>query len=198
MNNPFEVLNIYLLNHVNLSEIELREFQENCTIKHFKKGELLIEIHKPNHFLYFMIKGIVRNYIVTPEGKEQTYNFRIENNTIAGYSHYNNNLAILNVQCLEDCEMILVPLDFINNVIENIKNGDKLGRFLAERHTIELVNFIIDLDLKSPLVRYEELENKYPGINQRVSQLHIASYLRITPEHFSKIKKTRIINNIKR
>jgi CRP-like cAMP-binding protein len=191
MKNPFEFLNIYLLNHVNLTKTELNEFHENCVIKNFKKGELLIEMNKPNNFLYFMIKGIVRNYILTLDGKEQTYNFRIENNTISGYSHYNNNLAILNVQCLEDCEMILVPLGFINNVIENFKNGDKLGRFLAERHTIELVNFIIDLDLKSALTRYEELENKYPGINQRVSQLHIASYLRITPEHFSKIKKSR-------
>jgi CRP-like cAMP-binding protein len=192
MDNPFDILNDFLLNHVNLTPSELNEFEKKCTIKKFKKGEIIVKMNKPNNFLYFLIKGIVRNFIITPEGKEQTYNFRIEKMTFAAYSHYNNDIAILNTQCLEDCEMIIIPISFVNEVVENIKNGDRLGRYLAERHTIELVNFIIDLDIKSAIVRYEELENKYPGINQRVPQLLIASFLRITPEYLSKIKKLRI------
>jgi CRP-like cAMP-binding protein len=193
MEKSFILFLNFIKKYISLNEFELNEFKNVCTEKEFKKGELIIELNKQNNYIYFITKGIVRDFIITPEGKDQTYNFRIENMIVTAYSNYNNNNAKLNVECLENCEMILIPVEFINKAIENIKLGDRLGRIIAEEHTIDLVNLIIDLDTKTPIQRYEQLENSYPQINQRVSQKIIASYLRITPEHFSKIKKQRLI-----
>ncbi len=71
----------------------------------------------------------------------------------------------------------------------------KVARLLAEEHALELVNYIIDIDTKSLLDRYDNLENNFPNINQRVPQHMIASYLGITPVHLSNVKKSR--KNIK-
>jgi CRP-like cAMP-binding protein len=67
-----------------------------------------------------------------------------------------------------------------------------VARYLAESHIIELVKFIKELDSKSILERYSNLEEIYPGIHQRATQQVIASYLRTTPVHLSRIKKSRI------
>jgi len=66
-----------------------------------------------------------------------------------------------------------------------------VARYLAESQIIELVRFIKGLDKKSILDRYFDLEQTYPGIQQRATQKSIASYLRITPVHLSRIKKSR-------
>jgi len=66
-----------------------------------------------------------------------------------------------------------------------------VGRFLAEAHALELVDYIIDVDTKSLVDRYDNLEKLFPNIHQRVPQHMIASYLGITPVHLSNVKKSR-------
>ena len=71
------------------------------------------------------------------------------------------------------------------------KVAHKLGRFLAEAHAMELVDYIIDVDTKSLADRYDDLEKVFPIIHQRVPQHMIASYLGITAVHLSNVKKSR-------
>jgi hypothetical protein len=78
---------------------------------------------------------------------------------------------------------------------EHSKEAHKVGRYLAETHIIELVDFIIDIDTMPVLERYNNLEKLFPNIHQRVAQHIIASYLRITPVHLSNIKKRNLLLN---
>jgi hypothetical protein len=90
--------------------------------------------------------------------------------------------------------MIKVPLDTINYVKEHFKNGELLGRFMAEAHVLEMVNYVIERDTLTTIERYENLEKAFPNIHQRVPQHMIASYLSITPVYLSNIKKNRLKN----
>jgi hypothetical protein len=74
---------------------------------------------------------------------------------------------------------------------EHSKVSHMVGRFLAEAHALELVDYIIDVDTKSLVDRYDNLEKLFPNIHQRVPQHMIASYLGITPVHLSNVKKSR-------
>ena len=74
------------------------------------------------------------------------------------------------------------------------KNAHKIARHLAENHSIELVQFIISADTKTLIDRYNNLEQLFPDIHQRVPQHIIASYLRITPVHLSRIKKSNLVS----
>jgi hypothetical protein len=74
---------------------------------------------------------------------------------------------------------------------EHSKSAHQVGRFLAEAHALELVDYIIDIDTKSLVDRYDDLEKMFPNIHQRVPQHMIASYLCITPVHLSNVKKSR-------
>jgi CRP-like cAMP-binding protein len=187
-------LNKYLLQFVPLTDSQLLSFNDACNVVHVPKGTVIIHANQQQQFLYFICKGIVRSFIVTEDGTSKTYNFRMENMTSTGYFNYNykNDLkAIVNVECLEDSVLVKVPMTLIKHVVEDFKYGDRMGRFIAEAHVIELVNFIVDRDTKTLLDRYQNLEFQFPNIHQRVPQHMIASYLGTTPVHLSRIKKSR-------
>jgi len=197
MTNHFEMLNSFIIRHVEMSEAELTAFNQKCKIVEFSKGDIIMKAGEAHQYLYFITKGIVKNYIETDFGETKIYNFRTEGMQITGYAAYNykdNLKALVNVQCIEDCIMVQIPFSVIKFVIENIKSGERLGRGMAEGHVVEMLNYIINRDSKSIIERYDLLELEYPNIHQRVPQRLIASYLGITPVHLSNLKKSRKIS----
>jgi CRP-like cAMP-binding protein len=197
MTNHFEMLNSFIKSHVEMSEAELTAFNQKCVVVEFSKGELVMKAGETQQNLYFINKGLVRNYIQTDAGETKIYNFRTEGMQITGYAAYNykdNLKALVNVQCIEDCIMVQIPFSVIKFVIENIKSGERLGRGMAEGHVVEMLNYIINRDSKSIIERYDLLELEYPKNHQRVPQRLIASYLGITPVHLSNLKKSRKIS----
>jgi len=197
MTNHFEMLNSFIIRHVEMSEAELTAFNQKCKIVEFSKGDIIMKAGEAHQYLYFITKGIVKNYIETDFGETKIYNFRTEGMQITGYAAYNykdNLKALVSVQCIEDCIMVQIPFSVIKFVIENLKSGERLGRFMAEGHVVEMLNYIINRDSKSIIERYDLLELEYPNIHQRVPQRLIASYLGITPVHLSNLKKSRKIS----
>ena len=194
MTNHFEIFNRFITSHVEMTEAELIDFNEKCEIVEFPKGQIFIKVGEPQDSLFFITKGIVRNYVETNAGDAKIYNFRTEGMQVTGYALYNYKdslKALVNSQCIEECKMIKVPLQTIKYVTEQFKNGERLGRYMAEAHVIEMMNYIIKRDTKSIIERYDTLEQNYPNIQQRIPQHMIASYLNITPVHLSNLKKSR-------
>lgn len=197
MPNHFEMFNRFIRSQVEMTDAELESFNQKCEVVEFPKGALIIKVGEPQQNLYFITKGIVKNFIETDSGETKIYNFRTEGMQVNGYASYNykdNLKALVNVRCIEDCIMIQVPFSTIKYVIEHIKSGERLGRLMAESHIVQMLNYIINRDSKSIIERYENLEVEYPNIQNRVPQRLIASYLSITPVHLSNLKKSRKIS----
>ena len=197
MPDHFEIFKRFIGSFVEMSGSEMDDFIQQCDRVDFSKGDLIIKAGEPQYNLYFITKGIVKNFIETDSGEIKIYNFRLENMTVTGYAHYNYKdklKALVNTRCVEDCIMIKVPLEAIHFVINHVKLGERLGRLLAEAHIIEMLNYIINRDSKSIIERYNLLEIEYPNIHQRVPQRTIASYLCVSPVHLSNLKKTRKIS----
>lgn len=194
MAKHFEMLNSFIRSQIEISDAELEGFNQMCNKVEFSKGEMIMKAGEPQDCLYFITKGLVKNYIDTDSGETKIYNFRSENMQVTGYALYNYKedlRALVNVSCIEDSVMIRVPLTVIQYVVENTKNGERLGRLIAECHVIEMMKYIIERDSKPFIDRYNSLENQYPNIHNRIPQRMIASYLGITPVHLSNLKKSR-------
>jgi len=197
MPNHFEMFNSFITRHVEMTEAELTAFNQKCELVEFSKGDLIMRAGETQQNLYFITKGLVKNFIETEAGETKIYNFRTEGMQLTGYAVYNykdNLKALVNVRCIEDCTMIKLPFHVIQYVIENIKSGERLGRLMAEGHVVEMLNYIINRDSKSIIERYDNLDAEYPNIQNRVPQRTIASYLGITPVHLSNLKKSRKIS----
>jgi len=178
-----------------LNESDVEKMIQFCDIEYFQKGDIVIQEGSKNNFIYFIYKGIVRNYVLTIDGVISTYGFRTENMLITGYgihNIHNDQRALVSVECLEKCELIKIPLSALLFMEENSKDAHKVARYIAEAHIIDLVKFVISADTKSLKERYEELENIFPNIHQRVPQHIIAAYLRISRVHLSRIKSMKV------
>ena len=194
MPNYFNNLNNFIKRFVDMSDEEIQAFDDQCEIVEFNKGDIIIKEGDTPNALYFIIKGLIRNFVNLDNGDIKIYNFRMENMQVTGYALYNYSdslKAIVNVECLEECIMIKVPAHTIKHVIENFKNGERLGRFMAEYHVLEMVKYVVERDTLSIMERYNNMEIGFPNIHQRVPQHMVASYLGITPVHLSNLKKTR-------
>ena len=194
MPEHFDMFNQFITKYVEFSNDELTDFSSKCTKVEFSKGAYIMKAGEIQKNLYFITKGIIRNYIENNKGEIKIFNFRSEAMVVTGYASYNyedNLKSLVNVQCLEDCILIKVPFDAINYVINNIKLGDRLGRFMAEAHVVQMIQYVIQRDTMSIIERLDNIDKHFPNIHQRVPQYMIASYLGITPVHLSNLKKRR-------
>ncbi len=197
MEKSFEKFKLYIA-PFGLSDADFDVLVNYCEPMQFKKGEVVMKAGEKQSYIYFIVKGIIRNYVLSQEGEIKTYGFRVENMLITGYglhNYKNEYRAKVNIECLEDCTLIKIPLQALKFMEEHSKEAHKVGRYLAETHIIELVDFIIDIDTLPILERYNNLEKTFPNIHQRVPQHIIASYLRITPVHLSNVKKRNLLLN---
>jgi CRP-like cAMP-binding protein len=190
----FEMFNQFITKYVDFTATELVDLNKKCTKVEFAKGDIIIKAGEVQENIYFITKGIIRNYVENNKGEIKIYNFRSEYMTVTGYALYNyeeNLNALVNVECLEDCIMIEMPIMVINYVINNMKLGDRLGRFMAEAHVVQMLHYVLQRDTQSIIERLDSIDKSFPNIHQRVPQYMIASYLGITPVHLSNLKKRR-------
>jgi|LauGreDrversion4_2_1035121.scaffolds.fasta_scaffold456597_2 CRP-like cAMP-binding protein len=195
MEKSFEKFKLYLA-PFGLNDNDFDVLVSYCEALQFKKGDVVMKAGEKQSFIYFIVKGIIRNYVLSQEGEIKTYGFRVENMLITGYglhNYKNDYRAKVNIECLEECTLIKIPLQALKFMEEHSKEAHKVGRYLAETHIIELVEFIIDIDTLPVLERYNNLEKIFPNIHQRVPQHIIASYLRVTPVHLSNVKKRNFL-----
>ena len=162
---------------LNLIEKKITNYLKRIKVK---KGEIIQSKGDLNTKAYSVISGLLRSYSIDEKGKEHIFLFAPEDWMIAD-SILDGKPADLFIDALEDSELIL----FDKNL--NIESHTtKLLKRLAV-----LQKRVIMLMSSTAIKRYEHFVETYPDIVQRVPQKMIASYLGITPEALSKVKKER-------
>jgi CRP-like cAMP-binding protein len=146
----------------------------------------------PNE-IFFINKGLVRVFITDKSGNEHTIHFALENQFIADYSQFMlMQPSFYCLQALEETEVVVMPRKAIEWGYNHLKQGQKMGRLIAEYYFIYQDNRIKNLYLRTPKERYDTITEVFPNIHNRVPQHMIASYLGITPIHLSRLKKAAI------
>lgn len=177
---------------ISISEAEAEEFMAFCYRKSFRKKAILSDDDQFINEVYFIEKGILRVKIIDLDGREHTTHFASENQFIADYNAFlTGKKSRYQLEAMEDLETVVLPRKAIEWGYQNLKEGEKLGRLVAEYYFIYLDTRIQHLYTLSPLERYDLMNGLFPDIHNRVPQHMIASYLGITPIHLSRIKKQK-------
>lgn len=175
---------------IKVSDVELNDFLNQSFTKTFKRLEILSKSNIVPNAIFFIKKGIIRVCITDKEGTEHTIHFALENQFIADYSSFiQNQPGKYSLQALEDTEVIILPRSLIEWGYNNLNEGQKLGRLIAEYYFIYQDDRIKNLYVRTPKERYDCITDIFPNIHNRVPQHMIASYLGITPIHLSRLKK---------
>ncbi len=175
---------------IQISEKETQGFLDRCFIKRFKRKEVLSHPSQVPNEIFFINQGIVRVLLTDQQGAEHTIHFALENQFIADYSCFlQRKPSMYTLQALEDTETVVLPRSAIDWGYKNLKEGDKLGRLIAEFYFVYQDNRIRNQYTRTPKERYDTITEVFADIHNRVPQHMIASYLEITPIHLSRLKK---------
>jgi CRP-like cAMP-binding protein len=175
---------------ISISEAELEGFLSQLVIKTFKRQESLSQPKAVPNEIFFINKGLIRVLIIDNEGIEHSIHFAMENQFISDYSNYiQKQTSFYTLQALEETQVVVLPRSAIEWGYRNLKEGEKMGRLIAEYYFIYQDNRIRNTYSRTPKQRYETIDDVFPKIHNRVPQHMIASYLGITPVHLSRLKK---------
>ena len=182
-------IKIALFEFIDLTESEWLVFSESFIVKHYKKGEYLLKADDLCDYVGFVDKGFFTFFYLI-EGVQHIRGFFFPNEFISNYSCFLlENKSKFNIQALEDSSVTLIHRDALFRSYKKLPKVQELSRNIVENLYIEVSEKYESFFLKTAEERYLELINSRPTIIQRIPQYMIASYLGITPEGLSRIRK---------
>jgi hypothetical protein len=175
---------------IDVSEDELNDFLSGAITKTFRRQQTIGFPDTIPNEIFFINKGMIRVLITDNEGSEHTIHFALENQFIADYSSFiQKKPSMYSLQTLEETQVVILPRATIEWGYKNLKNGQKMGRLVAEYYFIYQDDRIQNSYVRTPKQRYDSITEIFPNIHNRAPQHMIASYLGITPIHLSRLKK---------
>lgn len=131
--------------------------------------------------LYFVVRGILRNFIVSRSGKDITTNFATENTFITDIGSFAKGIpSIHSIQAIQDGLVLSISkkdLDFIYN---NLPAGDRVGRIMTEMQLERLAQKHLLLRSYSAEERFDNFTSFYPTILSQIPSYMVASFLGIS------------------
>lgn len=161
------------------------------TIKRFKKGDILLCLGDVATELYFINQGLLRTYFSDIDGNIYNKNLFLEN-SFAGskVSLLQNKPSEFAIEALEDTTVLVFPYKDYRDLIDTHKDmKDFYIAYLEQHWVIEKERIEVALVLEDATQRYLSYLEKYPNIEKRIAQHHIAAHLGITPTQLSRIRK---------
>jgi CRP-like cAMP-binding protein len=158
------------------------------------KNEFLLKAGEVSKEFYFLSEGCVRLFYYS-NGEEKTGYFYTENSFVSSYESYTKQVpAKHNLQAIENCKLVVVTLEAAMQLLAFSPKFDALARTLMEEELIIYQEMIANFITKDAEGRYQELLDTKSELLQRIPQYHLATYLGVTPETLSRIRK-RLANS---
>lgn len=181
----------YFNRYVKFSDAEIDEIFSKLTPKLFQKKDYILQEGKICNSKYFIISGLVRSFYIDNKGNEKITQFAIENWWVTNMESFiKNTPSAISIQALEKTEILLIDKVELERLFFSIPKLERLFRIITENMLIAIQRKNdIYLQMKSKN-RYHDLVKHFPKFIQRVPQYMIASYLEITPEYLSELRKS--------
>jgi CRP-like cAMP-binding protein len=185
----YESIHDYLKRVLPFTEDELAALNRVLQPRSFRKGEFFLKEGDICREVIFVRSGLLRIYYVN-EGRERIRQFLFENSFITEYESFlSRKPSAYFIDALEPTEVWAIGYEDLNNLYQTSVNFLRLGKAVAENVVVHVGNRYMSLIRDDATTRYLRLIKERPKVMQRVPQYMIASYLGITPEALSRIRK---------
>jgi CRP-like cAMP-binding protein len=186
----FELFETKIQQFVNLNEAELDAAKSYFIPRKLRKRQYLLQNDEACKHLAFVERGVLRSYTLDDKGNEHIIQFAFEGWWISDlYSFYTGEPSIYNIDALEDAELLILTHTGMEAMLEEIPKLERTFRMLIQNSYITLQRRLAGNLSLSAETRYKNFVGLYPDMYNRIPQHMIASFLGVTPETLSRIKK---------
>jgi CRP-like cAMP-binding protein len=188
----------YLSEVLEIPKDAVLAYSNHFKTKKIAKNEFLLREGEICNQTLFVEKGLLRMFSIDKNGKEHIIQFAPEKWLISDRSSlYFGERSKYYIEAIEESEVLFLKNDFFTNVIEKLPNIAENNDLLLQKHIRNLQNRVNSLLAETAEERYMNFVKMYPDILLRVPQWMVASYLGITPESLSRVRKELARKNFK-
>ncbi|QTV05303.1 Crp/Fnr family transcriptional regulator [Faecalibacter bovis] len=180
----------HLRNQIDLTDEQIEIILNYITVKKLTRGEMILNAGEFSDDYFFVESGVIRSYIIDDNGKEHIVQFGTENWIVSDRnSAMCKQEAKFYIQAIEESTVVILN-DGVNDLITSL-NPDYTKKQvpLLQNHIRHMQDRITSLLSAPAKTRYQDFIKLYPTITAKVPQWMIASYLGITPESLSRVRK---------
>jgi CRP-like cAMP-binding protein len=175
---------------VSLTDADEELIKGYLTLKKIRKKQYLLQEGDICKCVAFVEKGAMRLYKVDEDGSEHIIQFAVEGQFITDlYSFLTNEVSMCNIDAIEDSELVLITRTASDELRKRSPQYQEFIFQLTSEAYIQMERRMASVISLSPEERYRELTTEYTDIVQRLPQHMIASYMGLSPETLSRIRK---------
>ncbi len=155
-----------------------------------KKKKTLLIPGEVCEYLYFITNGGLRSYFVDEKGTEHIYQIRLDNSWISDLeSFFSQRPSKYYIEAIEDSQLLRLSNLDLEKLYEEVPQLERYFRILFQKAYVNALERLNATMWESAHERYNVMLKEHKDIFQRVPLVYIASYLGITPESLSRIRK---------
>ena len=179
-----------IFNELTFTDAEVKIIESVFYKLNVKKGDILLQPGDNVDAQFYILNGCLRAYYIDSQGKEYTVQFGISDWWISDYTaFFSNEKAIMTVEAIKDSIIYRISREDKEYLYTKIPKIDRFFRIKLERAFASFQKRILADLSQTAKERYQHFISKYPEIEKSVKNYHIASYLGITTESLSRIRK---------
>jgi len=180
----------YIRKFGDIKEDVFLELKANYKKTQLTKKEIFSKDGEYARKVGFLEKGIIRAFIRDDEGKEYTKQFFFAPSIIGAYtSLLTNQPNKIIQQALTECTVWVADYSKIEALYARHHELERIGRKIAEYYYLEKEKNLVEMALYDADKRYALLKERFPTIESKIQQYHIASYLGVSPTQLSRIRR---------
>ena len=186
----FELLRTHIEKRVHLTDEEFSISTKYFISKKLKKHQFLLNEGQVCTQIGFVNSGCLRHYTIDNKGNEHILQFAIEDWWISDlHSFLSGTPSKFNIDALQDSEVLLLEKSARDKLLDDCPKMERFFRLLMEAHHVATEERVAESLSYSAEERYLKFIKTYPKLTEEIPQNQIASYLGITPQSLSRIRK---------
>lgn len=177
-----------------MNEVDFSEIRKLCLEKgkpvEIKKKDYFVRQGEFSKYAGFIERGIFRYTRIGSDGNEHIVGYSFQNDFVCDYTALiKKSYPCVSAQAVTDCKVYSLSVHDLHDYWESNKDTQRLGRLVAEELFIEMYGRLLGFYCDTPDQRYIALLERCPTLPQYISLKEIASFLGVTPETVSHIRK---------
>jgi CRP-like cAMP-binding protein len=185
-----ELLYTAISSITSISDEEYHHFKALFLPRKLKKRQYFLQAGDEGPYQAFVVKGLLRSYTVDEKGSEHILQFASEGWWMADLSSYlTGEPSFLNMDALEDTDLLLLRRPQWEQAMKDIPALEHYFRIILQNHLVATQKRLLQSLAETAEEKFQRFLKLYPSCVQRVPKHMIASYLGISRETLSRLRK---------